>query len=58
MIDYRIRVLLDSFKIETIENILREMKEDDFKPYLFMTQKDLEHYLDLRKGQICLSSNI
>jgi hypothetical protein len=41
------------FSIEVIENILTEMKEnefDDLQNFLPHSRKDLEYYLDLRKG--------
>lgn len=51
-----IKELLDLFGLDTVECILTDMKVEGFIPYKHLTQYDIEHYLDERKGKEVLGN--
>jgi hypothetical protein len=52
-----LKELLDLFSIETVENRLTEMKEEDFISFNSNSQLDIEQYLTERKGNLALILN-
>lgn len=57
MMNKEIKEILDLLSIESMEEMLTDMKIEGFIPYEQLTQFDIEHYLDLRKGALFWNKN-